>query len=171
MYPIEAAPNLGFLGSRIRWIEKMTSSGVTVLPLWNSTPDRSVATQALALPCWGSSDVAIIISSGPKSGGRTASGSYRFQTRMMSGSAVGRWASMVSLAPPPVEPTEMAPPVLGVPVLAPLPAGALVAALEELLLLPQAASSAPALSIAPPVMAPRITCRRGRAPTTTSRVV
>jgi hypothetical protein len=76
---------------------------------------------------------------------------------MMSGSTVGRWASIVSLAPPPVAPTEMAPPAFGVPVLAPWPAGAVVAALLLLLLPPQAASSAPALSIAPPVMAPRIT--------------
>ena len=94
----------------------MTSSAVTVLPLWNSIPWRILTTHESALPCSASIDSATIISKGPKLGGRTASGSYRFQHRMMSGSATGRWASIVSLAPPPVAPTRRLPPALSVPV-------------------------------------------------------
>src|ERR1700760_2226323 len=88
----------------------MTSSGGTVLPLWNSMPGRILTPQESALPCSASIEEATIISSGPKLGGRTASGSYRFQHRMMSVSAVGSWASIVSLAPPPGGPPFQSPP-------------------------------------------------------------
>ncbi len=36
-----AAPTLGSLGSMMRFSEKMTSSAVTGLPLWNSRPGFS----------------------------------------------------------------------------------------------------------------------------------
>src|SRR6185312_7786308 len=156
---IDAAPTLGFLGSRIRCRLKMTSSAVTVLPLWTSIPGRILTTQESALPCSASIDSATIMSTGPKLGGRTASGSYRFQHRMMSVSAVGRWASIVSLAPPPVAPTLRLPPLLRVPV-----EGGLDFAVppppppppppEPPLLPPHAARRPPADSAAPPASAP-----------------
>ena len=53
----------------------MTSSAVTVLPLWNSIPGRILTTHESALPFSASIDSATIISNGPKLGGRTARGS------------------------------------------------------------------------------------------------
>lgn len=39
---------LGFLGSSIRWNEKITSSTVSGLPLWKVTPWRSLSVQVRA---------------------------------------------------------------------------------------------------------------------------
>ena len=75
---------------------------------------------------------------------------------MMSGSTVGRCASIVSLAPPPVAPTRSAPPGLILPVLGAEP----LAAELVLLLPPHAASRPPAPITAPVATAPRRTWRR-----------
>src|SRR5947208_13367869 len=76
---------------------------------------------------------------------------------MMSVSAVAKWASIESFAPPPVAPTRSIPPALSGPVFAGLPAAV---ALLPPLLPPQAARIPPALSAAPPISAPCSTCRR-----------
>ena len=73
----------------MRRSEKMTSSAVTGLPLWKVRPGlRRIVQRSGRLS--GSIDSASSISSFEKSGVRTASDSYRFHTRMMSVSAVGR---------------------------------------------------------------------------------
>jgi hypothetical protein len=96
----------------IRWSENTTSFASTVLPLWNSTPGRTLTIHESGTLCSGSIELATRYSIGPKFAGRDASDSYRFQLRMMSVSAVGRWASITSFAPPPVAPTRRLPPDL-----------------------------------------------------------
>src|SRR5919197_4529487 len=84
---------------------------------------------------------------------------------MMSVSAVGRCASIVSLAPPPVAPTRRAPPDRSLPVtgapweLVPPPPPP-----------PHAATAPPAASTTLPLSAPRRTCRRVKAPSSQSRL-
>src|SRR3954447_3341286 len=108
----------------------------------------------------GSIDSASSICSCEKSGVRTASDSYMFQTRMMSGSVVGLCASIESFEPPPVAPMRSTPPVRSFccagavldPVLPPPP--------PPPLLLPQAASRPLVDSTAPPAAARRSASRR-----------
>src|SRR6186997_159124 len=78
---------------------------------------------------------------------------------MMSGSVVGRWASIVSFAPPPVDPTRRAPPARSFTGAgAPVP---VFAAPPPLLSLPPQAASRPlAPRAAPPTAALRRASRR-----------
>src|SRR3954453_20041913 len=144
----------------MRRSEKITSSAVTGLPLWNSMPCLSRTVQASGLLPTGSIDSASSICSCEKSGVRTASDSYKFHWRMMSGSVVGWCASIVSFAPPPVAPTRRTPPVRSF-----CCAGAVAEPVEPPPppppLLPHAARRPLANSTAPPAIARRSASRRG----------
>src|SRR4051812_9535036 len=127
-------------------------------------PSLMRTVQAFGLLPTGSIDSATSICSSPKSGVRTASDSYMFHWRMMSGSVVGWCASIVSFAPPPVAPIRSTPPVrsfccAGVvadPVPPPPPPPLLL-----LLLLPPHAARRPLVdSTAPPAIARRSASRR-----------
>ena len=140
----------------IRWIEKITSSAVTGLPLWNAMPSLSRIVHASGLLAGldrlGDQHLEL-----GKSGVRTASDSYRFHWRMMSGSIVGRCASIVSFAPPPVAPTRS---VAAGPELAAAPPGCRRCPATAAVIAAAPITVPPAASTAPPLSAPRSTWRR-----------
>src|SRR5919198_501753 len=91
----------------------MRSSAPNVLPLWNSTPGRSLTSYSVAsLLAFHSS-----ASPGPvvRSGLSTTSGSYRFCTRDSSIGVTPWYGLIVSAVPPPTNPARRMPPRLGFP--------------------------------------------------------